>query len=252
MKSKLYIFLMLLIIGCTSIIENNFSEKSKIDIERLNLIEKLITKDIKKNNLPGAVVLVGDEKGVVYQKAFGIKNPDTKERYTTDDIFRIASMTKAITSLGVIKLWEKGKIGLDDPIEKYIPEFKNVEILNSFNKKDTTYSTVKASNKITIRQLLTHTSGIGYDFIPDVLNNEIIDEYIKVNDQDSFITARRVIKEECFFIGGASGSAIWAGLKAAEKLSKGQNCLILLPDSIRNYLSGFVNDEWLKENGFCD
>ena len=74
-------------------------------------------------------------------------------------------MTKAITSLGVIKLWEKGKIGLDDPIEKYIPEFKNVEILNSFNKKDTTYSTVKASKKITIRQLLTHTSGIGYDFI---------------------------------------------------------------------------------------
>ena len=118
MKSKLYIFLMLLIIGCTSIIENNFSEKSKIDIERLNLIEKLITKDIKKNNLPGAVVLVGDEKGVVYQKAFGIKNPDTKERYTTDDIFRIASMTKAITSIAILKLWENGKISLDDPIDK--------------------------------------------------------------------------------------------------------------------------------------
>ena len=74
-----------------------------------------------------------------------------------DTIYRIFSMTKAITSLGVIKLWEKGKIGLDDPIEKYIPEFKNVEILNYINKKDTTYSTVKASKNITIRQLLTHT-----------------------------------------------------------------------------------------------
>ena len=165
MKSKLYIFLMLLIIGCTSIIENNFSEKSKIDIERLNLIEKLITEDIKKNNLPGAVVLVGDEKGVVYQKAFGIKNPDTNERYTTDDIFRIASMTKAITSIAILKLWENGKISLDDPIDKYIPEFKSPEIIESFNEKDTSYTTRTATKKITIRQLLTHTSGIGYDFI---------------------------------------------------------------------------------------
>ena len=74
-------------------------------------------------------------------------------------------MTKAITSIGVIKLWEKGKIGLDDPIEKYIPEFKNVQILDSYNKKDTTYSTIQTSKSITIRQLLTHTSGIGYDFI---------------------------------------------------------------------------------------
>ena len=73
MKSKLYIFLILIIIGCTRIIESNFSEKSKIDIERLNLVEKLITEDIKKNNLPGAVVLIGDEKGIVYHKAFGIK-----------------------------------------------------------------------------------------------------------------------------------------------------------------------------------
>ena len=165
MKSKLYIFLILIIIGCTRIIESNFSEKSKIDIERLNLVEKLITEDIKKNNLPGAVVLVGDEKGIVYHKAFGIKNPDTNERYTTDDIFRIASMTKAITSIAILKLWENGKISLDDPIEKYIPEFKDAEILVSFNEKDSSYTSKPSTKKITIRQLLTHTSGIGYDFI---------------------------------------------------------------------------------------
>ena len=159
MKSKIYIFLVLLIIGCTN------SNNTKIDLNRLNSIEELITKDIEQNNLPGAVVLVGDDKGIVYKKAFGIKNPETLEKYKDDDIFRIASMTKAITSIAVLKLWEKGKIYLDDPIEKYIPEFKGVEIFESFNEKDSSYTSKQTTKKITVRQLLTHTSGIGYDFI---------------------------------------------------------------------------------------
>ena len=150
---------MLLIIGCTN------SNNTKIDLNRLNSIEELITEDIEQNNLPGAVVLVGDDKGIVYKKAFGVKNPETLEKYKDDDIFRIASMTKAITSIAVLKLWEKGKIYLDDPIEKYIPEFKGVEIFESFNEKDSSYTSKKTSKKITVRQLLTHTSGIGYDFI---------------------------------------------------------------------------------------
>ena len=159
MKSKIYIFLVLLIIGCTN------SNNTKIDLNRLNSIEELITKDIEQNNLPGAVVLVGDDKGIVYKRAFGIKNPETLEKYKDDDIFRIASMTKAITSIAVLKLWEKGKIYLDDPIEKYIPEFKGVEIFESFNEKDSSYTSKQTTKKITVRQLLTHTSGIGYDFI---------------------------------------------------------------------------------------
>ena len=140
-------------------------QNSNINSNRLNEIDNLINSFIDDNQIPGAVVLVGDNKNILYQKSFGIKNPITNDKYQINDIFRIASMTKAITSIGVIKLWEKGKIGLDDPIEKYIPEFKNVQILDSYNKKDTTYSTIQASKSITIRQLLTHTSGIGYDFI---------------------------------------------------------------------------------------
>ena len=159
MKSKIYIFLVLLIIGCTN------SNNTKIDLNRLNSIEELITKDIEQNNLPGAVVLVGDDKGIIYKRAFGVKNPETQEKYKDDDIFRIASMTKAITSIAVLKLWEKGKIYLDDPIEKYIPEFKGVEIFESFNEKDSSYTSKQTTKKITVRQLLTHTSGIGYDFI---------------------------------------------------------------------------------------
>ena len=143
----------------------NNTKSSYLDMDRLNLIDELITKDIEENKIPGAVVLVGNEKEIVFQRAYGTKNPKTNEKYKVDDIFRIASMTKAITSIAVLKLWEDGKIGLDDPIEKYIPEFKNVEILESFSKEDTSYTSIARTKKITIRQLLTHTSGIGYGFI---------------------------------------------------------------------------------------
>jgi len=94
--------------------------------------------------------------------------------------------------------------------------------------------------------------GIGYDFFPDVLDNNLIDKYIKVNDEDSFKIARRLIKEEGLFIGGSSGSAVWAALEAAKELSENQNCLIILPDSIRNYLSGFVDDDWMSKHGYLD
>ena len=94
--------------------------------------------------------------------------------------------------------------------------------------------------------------GIGYDFFPDVLDNNLIDEYIKVDDKNSFQTARKLIKQEGLFIGGSSGSAVWAGLQAAKQLNKNQNCIIILPDSIRNYLSGFVDDQWMQNNDFID
>ncbi|HAT7073869.1 TPA: pyridoxal-phosphate dependent enzyme [Legionella pneumophila] len=95
-----------------------------------------------------------------------------------------------------------------------------------------------------------HVEGIGYDFFPDVLDNTLIDAYVKTNDADSFRTARRLIKEEGLLIGGSCGAAMWAALQAAKSLSKGQKCLVILPDSIRNYMSKFANDEWMKEMGF--
>ena len=128
-------------------------------------IDSVINSQIRNNKIPGAVVLIGNDKEILFQKAYGVKNPETEELYKVDDIFRIASMTKAITSFGILKLWEKGLIEFDDPIKKYIPEFEYVEILDSFNESDSSYTTKKRINDITIRQLLTHTSGIGYDFI---------------------------------------------------------------------------------------
>ncbi len=92
--------------------------------------------------------------------------------------------------------------------------------------------------------------GIGYDFFPEVLNNDLIDSYIKTNDADSFRTARQLISEEGLLVGGSSGAAAWGALQAAKSLKKGQKCLVILPDSIRNYMSKYAHDEWMKQQGF--
>ena len=92
--------------------------------------------------------------------------------------------------------------------------------------------------------------GIGYDFIPDVLDNSLIDQYIKTEDQESFIMARRLIKEEGLLCGGSCGATMVAALSAASILEDGQNCLVILADSIRNYMTKFPSDDWMKKNGF--
>ena len=92
--------------------------------------------------------------------------------------------------------------------------------------------------------------GIGYDFIPDVLDRTLVDRWIKSNDRDSFRIARQLIRQEGLLVGGSSGSAVWAALQVAKELGAGKRVVVILPDSIRNYLSKFVDDRWMRQQGF--
>jgi cystathionine beta-synthase len=92
--------------------------------------------------------------------------------------------------------------------------------------------------------------GIGYDFIPDVLDRKLVDEWVKTNDRDSFRVARQLIRQEGVLVGGSSGAAVWAAMKVAARMKPGQRVVVLLPDSVRNYLTKFVDDVWMRQHGF--
>jgi CubicO group peptidase (beta-lactamase class C family) len=140
-------------------------ETAGMSTERLARITSMLEASVAENEIPGAVALVARNGKIVYWKAFGMADNASGRAMKRDDIFRIASQTKAITSTAVMMLWEQGKFQLDDPISKFIPEFKNPQVLKDFRYSDTTWTGEPAKSEITIRHLLNHTSGLGYGVI---------------------------------------------------------------------------------------
>lgn len=140
-------------------------ESVNVSSERLNRIDTMLLQSIENKWIAGAVGFIARDGKIIYNRSFGISDLENKLPMQTDNIFRIASQTKAITSIGLMMLFEEGKFLLDDPISKYIPEFAHPQVLDKFNEKDTTFTTVPSRREITIRDLLTHTSGIDYSGI---------------------------------------------------------------------------------------
>ncbi|MBS1947947.1 MAG: beta-lactamase family protein [Bacteroidetes bacterium] len=147
------------------------TEASGLSADRLKRIDNTVQEYINNKWLNGAVAIIYRNGKLAYYKGFGYDDVDKKTVMRKDAIFRIASQTKALTSTAIMILYEQGKLLIDDAVSKYIPEFHNQHVLDKFNEKDTTYTTVPANRDITIRDLLTHTSGIGYAGIgtPDMI-----------------------------------------------------------------------------------
>jgi CubicO group peptidase (beta-lactamase class C family) len=133
-----------------------------VSSKKLTKIDREMKDWVAKGWMNGGAALVIRKGKIVYHKAHGFNDLTTKEPFEKDDIFRIASQTKAITSVAIMMLYEDGKLLLDDPVSKYIPAFSKQSVLDKFNEADTTYTTIPANKEITIRELLTHTSGLGY------------------------------------------------------------------------------------------
>jgi len=94
--------------------------------------------------------------------------------------------------------------------------------------------------------------GIGYDFVPDVLDGSLVDRWFRSNDRDSFRVARQLIRQEGMLCGGSSGSAVWAAMEVAKEMKPGQRVVTLLPDAVRNYMTKFIDDAWMRRNGFLE
>ena len=139
--------------------------------ERLQRIDAAIQKSIDDGEIPGAVALIARDGKTVYHKAFGLLDIEQKTPMTRDTIFRIASMSKAITAVGVMVLYERGHFLLGDPVFKYLPEFENPRVLAKTDGEGNVVETKEASREITILHLMTHTSGISYPFIKNNLQS---------------------------------------------------------------------------------
>ncbi len=202
MKNLIFVILMLTsLISCVEqepvsvspLLSEAPPESAGMSQERLARIDTLFNQALAQGKIPGAAVLVARNGKIVYYKAFGMADNQSGRKMKKDDIFRIASQTKAITATGVMILWEEGKFRLDDPISKYIPEFKNPQVLKDFNDKDSSYTTIPAVGEITIRQLLNHTSGLGYGLIGG--DDRIRKIYQKAGIVDAFCSENVTIGE---------------------------------------------------------
>ncbi len=169
MNRYLSILFIIVLVACEKPKENKSKalsdgtpESGGFSSARLARLDSSMNDWVKKKWINGAVAFIARNGKIVYHQSAGYNDLDTKVQLDKNGIFRIASQTKAITSVAVMMLWEEGKFSLEDPVSKFIPAFADEKVLDKFNSKDTTYTTVPAKRLITIRDLLTHTSGIGY------------------------------------------------------------------------------------------
>ncbi|MFT5283787.1 MAG: CubicO group peptidase (beta-lactamase class C family) [Yoonia sp.] len=159
-----------------------------LSTQRLNTIDDAMQRYIEADKIVGTVTLVARNNDIVHLSANGMKNRETSEVMTTDTIFRIYSMTKPITAVAALQLWEQGKFHMYDPIEKYLPELKDLSVYVSGSGE--TMVVEKAKSPIRIIDLFLHTAGFSYGFT----NSEVDKLYKALPPLASNDTASTVLK----------------------------------------------------------
>ena len=242
MKSLTTLLLLLFVITVQS---QNLTPASKpeevgMSSSRLERLDKLLQEYVATQKLPNAVALIARKGKIVYYKAYGHSNTETKTALKRDDIFRMASQSKAIASTAMMMLWEEGKFSLDESISKYIPEFKNPKVLVRLNWADTTYTAEPAKSEITFRQLLTHTSGLDYAGIG---SQEFKAIYAKADIPSGIGNHESTIGEKMKILGGLP-------LKhhPGEAYTYGLNCDVI--GYLVGVLSGITFDQFLQTRLF--
>src|SRR5215213_5935118 len=134
-------------------------------------IGTVLERAVAQRDVPGVVAIAADRRGVFYSGAAGVASGQPARPMSVDAIFQIASMTKAVTSVALLQLVDDKMVGLDDPASKYLPAFAKVAVITSFDPKTGAYTVKPASRPITIRHLLTHTSGLGYSFTSPIVRD---------------------------------------------------------------------------------
>lgn len=171
--------------------------ESNVTIFDFTQIDSFLNQSVLNKEIPGAVAYISYRGQEVLYRGYGYKNIENKTKMEPSSIFRMASMTKALTAVSILQLLEKGEIALDDPLKKYLPEFANMEILVDV-LPDSSFTSIPAKSDITIQQLLTHTSGIGYGFQDEKYNALIIKNNISEgfcpDDRTSFENTKKIAK----------------------------------------------------------
>lgn len=134
------------------------------DAQQTQAIDAPLRAAVDAKEIAGVVAMAANRKGVIYQGAFGMADLGEARPLQMDSLFRIASMTKAITSTAAMQLVDQGRLSIDDPVEKYLPEFSKLAVMESFEPGTGTYKLRPATKPVTVSHLHTHTSGLGYAF----------------------------------------------------------------------------------------
>jgi len=134
-------------------------------------IDRVLSDSVKRGDIPGIVAMVVDRRDILYQGAFGIADVGSGRPLAVDAIFRIASMTKPVTTVAAMQLVEQRRVSLDEPAEKYLPDLANLKVFQTFDAQTGAYTLRQATRTPTVRHLLTHTSGLGYNFTSPIVRD---------------------------------------------------------------------------------